>query len=280
MRLALISDEASQDMDEVVETVTTAGFQGVEVRSVDGVPPHLMTDDQVFRIRQRILSAGLEVAGFCPPAMKCGIPTTDAEIAQARTLMNRAVRQTELLGARHLRAFSFYRDGPPDPVGAAKYAALVLEGVDLRGVDVLIETGMRTNTPTLATAVRFVEEIGKDLGILWDPGNSVFSGIDLAPFPNDYEIGYELIRHVHVKDTDGSGAYVRIGDGLVPWPAILERLYLDDFTGWISLETHWRRDRVLSQPERDEPWGTSFSAGGVPASLECMKALSSWVDRG
>jgi hypothetical protein len=48
------------------------------------------------------------------------------------------------------------------------------------------------------------------------------------------------------------------------------------YDGWVSLETHWRLDRVLTGPERDEPWGPGISGGGLEASRICMEVLNGW----
>ena len=83
---------------------------------------------------------------------------------------------------------------------------------------------------------------------------------------------------MHIKDPAGTARYVRLGDGDLPWPAILQELSGTGYCGWLTLETHWRRDRDLSPGERDEPWGEGISAGGLEASRECMAVLSSWLE--
>lgn len=279
MKLAVIGDEVSQDLATVVETVAQLGFDGVEVRSIGDVPPHELTDAQLSEVRTAVTAAGLAVAGFAPPALKCRPPRTDDELTATRGLLLRAGEQARLLGAPHLRMFSFYRDGEPDPVAAARAAARVLDGVD-PPVPLLVETGTRTNTPTVAHTLRFLDELGRDdIGVLWDPGNTVFGGAHDAPFPGEYELGAAVIRHVHVKDPDGTAGYVRLGDGSLDWPAILDRLADDGYQGYVSLETHWRIGRTLSARERDDPWGVAFSRGGYAASVECMQQLLAWVGR-
>ncbi|MFD7615164.1 sugar phosphate isomerase/epimerase family protein [Streptomyces sp. NPDC059828] len=274
MRLAIINDELSQDIDTAAAEASRQGFGGLEIRSSGGVPPHLMTDAQLTAVREAVKGHGLRIAGFDPPALKCALPRTDAEIAQVRELVVDAVRRAELLEAPFVRIFTFYREGDPDPRTAAKAAREVLDGVPADRVPLIVETGMRTNSPTMRHTLEFLDELGDDrLGVLWDPGNSVFSGWDPEPFPRDYELGRERIRHVHVKDPVGRTAYVRLGDGDLPWPAILGRLADDGYEGWVSLETHWRIGRVLTQPQRDEPWGEEFTAGGFEASSACMRRL-------
>ncbi|MFE2284668.1 sugar phosphate isomerase/epimerase family protein [Streptomyces sp. NPDC059443] len=280
MRLAVINDELSQNIDTAAAEAARLGFAGLELRSSGGVAPHRMSDDQLRSLRESVAAHGLEVAGFDPPALKCALPRTDAEIGSVRELVVDAVRRAEVLGAPFVRIFTFYRDGDPDPRGAAKAAREVLDGVPADRVPLLVETGMRTNSPTMRHTLEFLDELGDDrLGVLWDPGNSVFSGWDPAPFPQDYAAGRDRIRHVHVKDPDGQDSYVRLGEGDLPWPAILTALAEDDYRGWISLETHWRIGRPpLTQRQRDEPWGEEFTGGGFEASGICMKLLREMVE--
>jgi sugar phosphate isomerase/epimerase len=274
VKLAVINDELSQDIHVAAAHTARLGFGGLEIRSAGGVPPHLMDDARLIEVREAVTGQGLEVVGFDPPALKCALPRTDAESARVRELVVDAIRRAELLGAPFVRIFTFYREGDPDPRGAARAAREVLDGVPFDRVPLIVETGQRTNTPTMRHTLEFLDAFGDDrLGILWDPGNSVFSGWDPAPFPQDYAAGRDRIRHVHVKDPDGRRSYVCLGDGDLPWPAILGTLAEDGYQGWLSLETHWRIGRVLTPEQRDEPWGEAFTAGGFDASTACMRLL-------
>jgi sugar phosphate isomerase/epimerase len=278
MKLAVINDELAQDFRVVAKTVAQLGFDGVEVRSVDETPPHLLTDGQLADMSTIVAEHSLAVAGFAPPVFKVALPRTDDELRQAADLVTDSCRKAALLGAPHVRIFTFYRAGDPDPVLAARTARRILGGLSLP-VPLVVETGMRTNTPTVRHLITFLDELGRDdVGILWDPGNSVFSGWDRKPFPADYERGRDRIRHVHVKDPDSTRGYVRLGDGDLDWPAILNRLAQDGYEGFVSLETHWRHGRQLTAAERDNPWGEAFSRDGYAASVECMQRLRGWRD--
>ncbi|WP_280265306.1 sugar phosphate isomerase/epimerase family protein [Nocardia wallacei] len=273
MKLAVLGDEISQEIDLVTEVASAAGAAGVEVRSVFGRPPGKLTDSQLRQIRRTLNDKNLTVAGFAPPAFKCRLPVTDQECADVAAELRGFIAQATVLGAPHVRIFTFFRNGEPNPVRAAHAAARVLSEVSA-DMPLLVETGTRTNTPTMRHTIEFLEHVNRpELGILWDPGNSVFSGRDPRPFPNDYLAGRELIRHVHVKDPDGTAGYVRIGTGDLPWPDIIYRLAEDGYSGFLSLETHWRIGRVLSAQERDQPWGDAFSRAGQQASIECLRIL-------
>ncbi|MEU3308886.1 sugar phosphate isomerase/epimerase family protein [Nocardiopsis sp. NPDC006832] len=279
MRLAVIGDEISQDPAVVADLAVRHGFPGVEIRSAWGCAPHLMSDGQLREVARVLRGQGREVAGFASPVFKHALPVTDREFEEASRLLHECLRRAELIGAPTMRIFAFYRDGDPDPVVAGHAARRLLDGVPPR-VPLVVETGTRTNTPSVRHLLEFLEVLDRpDIGVLWDPGNSVFSGWEPSPFPREYEAVRDLIRHVHVKDPAGQDSYVRLGEGDLAWTEILGRLAEDDFEGYVSLETHWRTDRILTAGERDEPWGEGFSTGGAEASAVCMELLSEWYHR-
>lgn len=281
MRPSILSDEISQDLGTAIETAQRFGFPGLEIRSVDNRAPHRFDDAMVRSIRKQLDDGGLVASAFCPPALKCPAPAGPGGEAEVADVVSRAVDQAAMLGTEVVRIFSFYRDGAvPQPSAAAEVARRVLARVDLPvGVRLLLETGTRSNTPTLAHAREFLMALGDDrIGVLWDPGNTVFSGFDGRPFPGDFDVAADLIRHVHVKDPRSTTAYVGLGDGDLPWPQILRALDDQGFDGWLTLETHWRLDRALTSAERDEPWGPGISDGGLAASAICMRVLSGWLD--
>ena len=278
MKLAVIGDELAQDATLVAQTAVQLGFAGVEIRSLQDTPPHQLTDEQLTWVRALLHQHGLAVAGFAPPVFKCPLPRTDQEMADCATLLTESCRRAALLGAPHVRVFSFLPGEYPDPALAAATTDALLSGVDV-AVPLLVETGSRSNTPTVRHAMTYLDRLGRDdVGLLWDPGNSVYGGWDPAPFPGDYVLGREAIRHVHVKDPDGTRGYCRLGDGVLNWPTIFNQLDADGYAHFVSLETHWRHGWVLDEAARSRPWGEAFSRGGYAPSVECMQRMRRWAD--
>lgn len=279
MHPCILTDEISQDLDQALALCERHGFPAIEVRSVWNTAPHELTLQQCREIAGRAAARGISIAGFASPVFKTALPDGAARLAECEALLARSLEQAAALGAGIMRIFSFYRSGDPDVPAAAAAMAAVLGRVPANGVTLAVETGTRTNTPTAALTRQLLDRLGRpDIGVLWDPGNTVFAGfgagsglcglLDLRPA--------DLV-HVHVKDPLGTSGYVELGRGNVPWPAILDALADRGYRGHLSLETHWRRERVLTGPERDNPWGDGFSAGGYEASGACMATLAAWM---
>ncbi|OMF12130.1 hypothetical protein BK131_19190 [Paenibacillus amylolyticus] len=279
MKLAIIGDEIDQDLHRVIDAVQKNKFHGIEVRSVWNTRPDQLDNEQLELIRDSVRSAGLNIAGFDSPCFKVEFPSTDELLESSRESLAKAIDQARLLNSGFVRVFTFYREGIAQPKLAARAVKQIVDGLVSDDIQIYVETGMRTNTPTIKHMLEFLDEVADNrLGIVWDPGNSVFSGQDLNPFPEDYTLGKEFIKHIHIKDPDGQSQYVRLGDGDVPWRNIIQTLKNDDYQGYVSLETHWRKGRVLDQKQRDNPWFDSFSMDGYEASVECMQRLLSYIN--
>jgi sugar phosphate isomerase/epimerase len=159
---------------------------------------------------------------------------------------------------------------------AAALGAMIT--VDDAEIEIVVETGTLTNTVRASDLAAVLLALQRPfVGALWDPGNGVYSAMDPDPLLA-YGTLREWIRHVHVKDPLGQSHYAPIGRGSTPWKEIVGRMATDGYRGYLSLETHWRRERILSKEELDCPWGNTFSAGGKEASSLCMAALKDVVE--
>lgn len=281
MHPCILTDEISQDLDKALDLCCLRGFKAIEVRSVWNTPPHKLSLHQCRDIVKRATDRGITIAAFASPVFKSPLPDSASQLAQCESLLVRSIEQCESLGTRLLRIFSFYRNGKPNVVAAAAAMDAVLTRVPTDGLTLAVETGTRSNTPTAALARELLDNLRRsNLGILWDPGNTVFAG-----FSNSNSNGMDGLTdllpsdpvHVHIKDPLGTTGYVELGCGDLAWPKILDALAERKYQGYLSLETHWRLKKVLNATERDEPWGEDFSDGGYEASNACMATLSRWV---
>lgn len=281
MKLAVVSDEISQDLEVALGLALAQGFSGIEIRSVCDTPPHELSVSRCRWIRERIAGAGVELVAFDSPAFKQALPRNRRECDAATRTLERSIAVARALGCPPTRIFSFYREGAPQVGAAAEAMTKLLDRVPCPDVPLLLENGMRTNSPTAATLAQLSKLLAPRLhGVLWDPGNAAFSGLETMPSPEACRLLRDRLRLVHVKDPCGSDSYTRLGEGDVPWAGIVAALAGDGFAGFLSLETHWRLGRILSQAERDDPWGEAFSHDGAEPSSICMNVLAAMVRAG
>jgi sugar phosphate isomerase/epimerase len=93
------------------------------------------------------------------------------------------------------------------------------------------------------------------LGVIWDPANAA----ELRPHePPRIERFLDRIVHVHAKDVGRDGRWARIGDGIVDHAGLLRTLQATGYSGFISVETHYRT-----------------AGSGAAATSDCVTALRS-----
>ena len=141
---------------------------------------------------------------------------------------------------------------------------------------------MATNAQGL---VEVIEAIGSpNVRGLWDAGNDLWDPKGEIPFPDGYSLIKKYMLHVHLKDgkkIDGKTEGAPIGKGDLDWEGQFRALINDGYSGYVSLETHYRHNSKISEELIAMPKGAAFSLGGYEAtreSLELWKALLDKLD--
>jgi len=246
---------------EVVESARTHGCAGVEWWCREG--GHV--DRANLAASARTVAAlmkesGLETAGLAPyfntpEARKPG--EVEAVFAAARTL-----------GARNVRCHSF---GYPDP-DKTPYAELmkrqrgwledvVVPAAERAGVRLNIEQHHYNICCTPNACRQLVEGLPvKRVGVIYDPGNSLWEGFTDAPYAVDVLGPY--LAHVHCKASApvfaGGGvprgrrfAHVwgAMKDGELDWEGIVRALAAAGYDGYLSIEALDQRpsDRKMAE---------------------------------
>jgi sugar phosphate isomerase/epimerase len=128
-----------------------------------------------------------------------------------------------------------------------------------------------------------VEAVGSPLvRALWDPGNDIWDPLSEAPFPEGYNIIKPVMAHMHLKDGTrksgkAEGAPVTKGD--VDFEGQFRALIADGYSGYVSLETHYRPAHKLSEELLAMPKGAAFSYGGYEATDESLGLWKALMDR-
>lgn len=278
MKLSFITDEATQSLTEAISFAKRHGLDGLELRSVDELPIDRIPPEKLRAYREELDEAGLTVCNLTSSFFKSSLADVPAELKKLVRLCDVA----DILGCDTIRGFAFFapKSGPEitDEILAAFTPAI--EILVNRGKRLLLEADPSVNTTSHAALAALLRQLDSPvIGAIYDPGNDIYDPSHEIPYPDGYHAARPWIQHVHIKDAlldaQGNPYCVCIGTGLVDYPNLLRALLRDDYNGWLSLETHYRKNAVISEALMRQPGGASFSEGGLAATAESIEALRS-----
>ncbi len=276
-RLSVITDEISQDVYRAAALAREFNLSGLEIRSAFDRDAYHLTGADVSSIRDAARAEGLSVCAIAPPFFKCDLSDEAATRAHLEELKHCAETAGNL-GAGIVRGFGFWRAGAEIPYARIadeiRRAIPILEAAD---VTLALENDPGTFTPDGQTLASLADAVSHPrVGALWDPGNVVF-GSDERPFPDGYAAVRGKIVHMHLKDArrvGGKPEAVAFGAGEVDYEGQFQALRADGYAGWMSVETHYRLDRPLSEAQMKRPAGLNFTAGGEAATADFLIHLN------
>lgn len=278
-KLAIITDEVSQDPSRAIALAQEFGLHALEIRSVWEKGPEELSDEEVRRIKRMAEDAGLEICAVASPFFKCNMDS-EAEIRRHYDILRRCAEVAHMLGTNLVRGFAFWRHGrteePPYDIIAKHYEQAIKIAEE---ADIII--GLENENSTMLTNARRVVKALEAMGLpervkaVWDPQNNFGDPDGERPFPDGYETIKPHMVHVHMKDADPkTGEAVPVGEGFVGWREQLSALLRDGYRGYVSLETHYRPKEALPENIAQLPKGSQFSAGGEEGSRVCLERLT------
>ncbi len=279
-KLGVITDEVSQSLSIAIEFAKDFRLDGVELRSVNEKCPFQWSEDDVFKLASQIKEAGLEVCAISAPLFKCDISDEKA-IAEHIEGFRRCAEFSKILGCRIVRGFDFWSTGASLTERAKRYIPII-EICREHGIICAMEYDPSVHSSTAPLLRQLIDEINSPyVRAVFDPGNGVFSRPSEAPIPHDYNAMKSVLCHIHVKDAVARGSSVeavKVGTGNVDYRQLLTLLRNDGYSGYLVLETHYRKGAALTDEQLMLPGGADFSDGAYPASYESMKALKGIIN--
>jgi sugar phosphate isomerase/epimerase len=112
------------------------------------------------------------------------------------------------------------------------------------GIILMVENEYDCNVGSPKELGRILRDVNSPhLRANWDLANAAM--MNDIPFPNGYREVAGLVSHVHVKDVkrdpvSGQMTWAPVGSGIIDWPGQLKALQEAQYTGTLSLETHFR----------------------------------------
>jgi sugar phosphate isomerase/epimerase len=289
MQLAAITDEISQEFEHALDVMLEYGATGAELRGLWGTNIADLSEAQVRQAKAALKERGMQAVGLATPFFKCDLTpkapnpgeaagamhlATPLGLEQQMDLLTRCIRLAHTFETPLLRVFTFWRKEAFTPEIEARIVdafAAPLALAEREGVILGLENEHACFIGTGAEAARIAAALDSPhLKIVWDPGNAYFAGE--TPYPTGYDAVKPWVTHVHVKDgkrveTADQGLrpqWCVIGEGEIDYVGQFAALKNDGYTGWISLETHYR-------PET----GSAPDGKGTPeeGSRPCLAAL-------
>jgi sugar phosphate isomerase/epimerase len=280
LQLSVIGDEIGPSLDEMISFAHEHGLQRLDMRTVGGRNLLSMKTEEVIHISRTLEKAGITVPAFVSPAFKWKAPgksagngkvdfAFDPKDCPVEDWVAHAMQIAVILGAPHMRIFSYLRYGGFQPADLGKLTDHLGKLLSLAGhydITLQLENEPVCNVGNIAELAAFFaadEKASKEavyddeeefeqqdpqlnvryLRPLVDIANAWSTGE--RPSDADIAVLAPLTTAIHLKDRDlSANRTVPLGDGDVPWPAELRRLLsgVESKEVLASIETHCPHD--------------------------------------
>lgn len=282
MKISFITDEATQSFDEAIQFAKLHHLQGLELRSVDDTAIDNISEAILKSWKLKLEESQLSVPCIAGSFYKCDISEANVDLEIEK--LKRLCRAADILDCKLIRGFTFMcpESGNMDPEDLVPYYSKAAEILKEYNKTLLLEADPCVNLTNHASLAALLKELDPlYFGAIFDPGNDLYDPFHERPFPDGYNAIKPYARHIHIKDAVREGkeiSCVKIGTGQVGYLPLLQQLIRDGYNGWLSMETHYRKDITLTEEQLHHPQGASFTKGGMGATAECIQALQSLLD--
>ena len=259
-RVSAISDEIARSPEEAIEFAHKFGMQWLSLRDVPVALSakknsyHALEPDALKQAMASFKEAGVKVSFLDSPFLKFGLPGTtpkrsrpeepaamearlkreQAQFDNRLPDLQKGIRACHAFDCTMMRIFTFSRVAEPESIfpRVAEIISELSAVAEKEGIRLLIENEASQNAGTVAETGKLLKLLPRNVGINWDSLNGLPLGE--KPFPDGYDaVPKDRNWNVHVK-----GKSLLDYPEHQDWPAILNALEKDGFTGRLELETH------------------------------------------
>ncbi len=259
-KLGIITDEVTQDFARALAFLSSYSLHYCELRELWNKNLMNLSQEQLDRAKALIAKHRLKVSDLGSPLYKYNLPEMPAQPNEKRDtfqanftdqdtedLLHRSFEMARFFGTDKVRIFSYWRVEDPEKAYPHVRARLAkaAEAAAKERIVLVIENEPSCNIGTGKELGRILREVNSPyLRGNWDPANAVMLGE--VPYPNGYREVRGMFAHMHVKDVKkdpktGKLSWAPVGGGFIDWVGQFKALRADEYTGTMSLETHYRR---------------------------------------
>lgn len=257
LRIFAFADEADPSLDGQIRAMQRNGLAGLEIRGVDGKNISDLTVDEAKEVRRRLDDAGLITWSIGSPIGKINIETDDFEAHKEK--LKHTLELANVLGAEHLRMFSFYMPKEKDPSifkneVIDRMGAMATLAVG-SGVVMCHENEKGIYGDNAARCLEILEAVPL-IRAVFDPANFVQCGQDTI---EAWNLLHPYVKYLHIKDAKADGDIVPAGQGAGNIPFILSEYRIQGGDG-LTLEPHLAEFSGLAGLEQE---GEKSQVGGL-----------------
>lgn len=259
-RLAAFADEAAGDLNGQIGAMQENGVELLEIRGVDGQNIDRLTFEKAREIRRRLDSAGLAVWSLGSPFGKIGI---GEDFAPHLDSFMHSLELADVLGARHIRLFSFYGTTEIGPVLERLNAFIeAAKGTDI----VLCHENEKGIYGDKAAKCLEIHKALPQLKAVFDPANFIQCGQDTK---EAWELLSPYVEYMHIKDALPDGSVVPAGKGAGELPYLLSQYkgqvltvepHLAVFEGFDKLEADRKTKMPFTYPDSRSAFSAAVNA--------------------
>jgi sugar phosphate isomerase/epimerase len=226
-------------------------------------------------MKEVLAKTGLKVCAISSPFFKCSMDKPE-EIREHLNGLRRCIALADGLGADLIRGFTFWAkpDTAFDPRAIAARFEEAVKILENTGKILVLEADPKVQATNARTLVQVVEAVNSPLvRALWDPGNDIWAPLGEVPYPDGYAAVKSVMAHVHLKDgarKNGKTEGRPVTRGDVDLEGQFLALIADGYSGYVSLETHYRPAHTISEELLAMPKGAAFSYSGYEATEESL----------
>ncbi len=233
MRLCAFADEAGAALSAQIAALKRNGIDLLEIRGVGDKNIKDVTPAEAKEIKKQLDDSGIAVWSVGSPIGKYSL---ELDIAPHLEDHKRILENAYILGAAHIRMFSFY---PADGDSAEATEQKVFEGLDrlcsLTPKEIILchenEKDIFGETPEKCLKIH---RHFPSVRAVFDPANFVQCGVDTVAAWGEL---CKYVEYIHIKDASDSETNVPAGEGLGKIPEII-KLYRAQGGEVMTLEPH------------------------------------------
>lgn len=233
-----LGDEVSKILSEQLDTFKQLGIDYIETRVIDGLNVSELTIEQAEAAKAEIDKKGMKVSAVSSPIGKSSITEPFEEKLE---LFRHVLEVAKIFGTNFIRVFSFYIPGNADagifrPEVMSRLKTMV-KLAEQKDITLLVENDIGVYGDSPGRLLDLFQTIGSsNMRLTFDGPNFIKAGYEA--YPEAFDMLYDYIGYVHIKDSLSNKTIVPFGKGDTCALEYLKRLNKKDYKYFLALEPH------------------------------------------